>query len=408
MNHQNINFYFSNEIIDYPPVKEYIAENNDIAIEQYSEIPQDNDSYKVLFLKYCPDKGINVVNDFKSKKSFDVFAFITQKVSKNDIKDLRDTFQDILGYPGVLQKTQIDILLKFHILLFGVDDPNSKPAKYDLTLSKEYFSPLHGNELQNASEKGIAIPPLSFLLVMANEICNFPRNICGIFDLRVSIFCQGIILANGVQVDPGYRGVLLSLLFNSSSNEERVAVGASFASIMFFTLASSGSVGYEGEYLNSSSIAEYLPKVRPSGFSYADFTKHGQDIKELFSGVEANSKKITELKDSFFHRASIWIAGLAIIIALLAGTPILYNLTSLSDVRVHSEKIKHLENYSTDKALLSVRIENLEGQIENLTKKLEQKTEQEKLQSDRVSHTYSRDCRLEDTLGNSSAVPSDK
>ena len=363
-----IEFVFSKDLSSNLPSKDYIKQYKCAQIETFTEVSQEDGVYKVLLITYTKENGLEKIDHFASKKSFDVFAFVSHLISKKDLEELRETLYDIITHPGVLEKRQIDTLLKFHILLYGLDSPNAKPAKCDLTLSREYFAPLHGNELQKAFGKGIAIPPLGFLLVMANEYCNFPRNICGIFDLRVSIFCQGIILANGVQVDPGYRGVLLSLLFNSSSTPQSVTVDSSFSSLMFFTLSSRGAI-YEGDHLNSSSIADYLPKMIPQGFSYDDFTKHGEDIKSIYNDLASHKTKIDKIEGMGLTKATVLIAAIAILCTLFAGSPIVYNWARIDEVKDTYNKIKPLEKYHDDIEYLKGRVDELSGLIEELDKK---------------------------------------
>lgn len=85
-----------------------------------------------------------------------------------------------------------------------------------------------------------------------------PRDIIAKFGLTVGLFCQGIILSNGPQIDPGFRGTLFCLLFNTSNRAVHLKRGKHYATIEFNKLIEPAKP-YEGKYQETENIIEYIP-----------------------------------------------------------------------------------------------------------------------------------------------------
>ena len=99
-----------------------------------------------------------------------------------------------------------------------------------------------------------------YILVSSKEIANLPRDIAGRFDITVGLFCKGVILSNGPQIDPGFRGKLFCLLFNTSSEKVQLKLGQHFTTIEFDKLIEP-TVPYKGTYQNKLQLKDYLPEI---------------------------------------------------------------------------------------------------------------------------------------------------
>jgi deoxycytidine triphosphate deaminase len=157
---------------------------------------------------------------------------------------------------GVLPSKIIERMTDCGLLLQGFERGKISGASYDLSLGDEYF---YGGNVHRLSDESplLTINPYDYAIVTSREICNFPLDVCGRFDLSVSLFCQGIILSNGPQVDPGFRGPLFCLLFNTSSSSVTLKRGQHYATLEFHKLLES-THPYGGKYLGKSLI-DYLP-----------------------------------------------------------------------------------------------------------------------------------------------------
>lgn len=159
---------------------------------------------------------------------------------------------------GILPGRIIRLMIDCGALLDGVDNmKNIQGASYDLSLGDEYYS---GGKIKKLSDKEpfIIIEPYDYAIVTGKENANFPRDISGRFDLSVKLFCQGVILSNGPQVDPGFRGKLFCLLFNTSNAPVVLKRAQHYATLEFHKLLEP-TTSYKGKYQNKLKIINYLP-----------------------------------------------------------------------------------------------------------------------------------------------------
>lgn len=194
---------------------------------------------------------------------------------------------------GMLPKKMIELMIKCGTLLEDANLGNIQGASYDLVVGDEYFQ--RGEiKLLNAKKPFMVMEPGDYVLVSSKEIANLPKDIAGRFDLSVSLFCKGVILSNGPQIDPGFRGKLFCLLFNTSNEKVQLKQGDHFATIEFAKLIES-TTPYAGKYQNKLNIQDYLPlMVKASA------------INELIEDVK-NLKK-----------EKWWIKSLPLVLSILA------------------------------------------------------------------------------------------
>jgi len=107
------------------------------------------------------------------------------------------------------------------------------------------------------------------------------------------MFCKGLILSNGPQVDPGFKGILFCLLFNTSNEKIELKKGAHYATIEFHKLIEPSQNPYIGKYQEKEKIMEYLPEI-------AKFSVIGQMRNDISS----------------LKKESFWLKYLPLIVSL--------------------------------------------------------------------------------------------
>ena len=179
--------------------------------------------------------------------------------SVDDIIDLIYYLYEYRNTGGLLPKKLIELMIRCGLLLEDATPDNIEGASYDLRVGDEYF---HDGEIKQLTDQHpfIVMKPGDYVLVSSKEIANLPKNVAGRFDLSVSLFCKGAILSNGPQIDPGFRGRLYCLIFNTSNKEIQLKRGEHFATIEFITLVDH-TLPYTGKYQNKLKMKDYLPEV---------------------------------------------------------------------------------------------------------------------------------------------------
>jgi len=101
----------------------------------------------------------------------------------------------------------------------------------------------------------VNIPPGQRKLVATLERVELSEDLVGILHIRSSMARAGIISSLAL-VDPGFRGQLTILLFNSSSEEFTLKRGERFLQLTFHQLSTKARGVYRGKYQDSQGIVE--------------------------------------------------------------------------------------------------------------------------------------------------------
>ncbi len=160
---------------------------------------------------------------------------------------------------GILSEKLIRLMIECDMLLENANLDNIQGASYDLRLGDKYFQK---GEIKTLDEQNpfVVMEPGDYVLISSKEIANLPKDIAGRFDLTVSLFCKGVILSNGPQVDPGFHGRMFCLLFNTANNKVQLKHGEHYATIEFVKLVEP-TVPYMGKYQNKLKMKDYLPEM---------------------------------------------------------------------------------------------------------------------------------------------------
>jgi deoxycytidine triphosphate deaminase len=241
----------------------------------------------------------------RSKTTSDQTDFIYNTVN-NDLQTTAELLNKLWQNSdngGLVPQEIIKLMIKSDMLLENADLLNATGSAFDLTLDDEYY---HNGAIKHLDtiNSFIIMEPGDYALVGSSEIANLPRDIAGKFGLSVGLFMQGIILSNGPQIDPGFRGRLYCLLFNTSSQQFQLKRGQHYATIEFIKLLEP-TFPYRGKYQGCETLSEYLPRSIPSSA-----------IGELRKDVEGLKKEKWYIKI-----LPLAISLLSIVIALAIALP---------------------------------------------------------------------------------------
>lgn len=205
---------------------------------------------------------------------------------------------------GILPERLIRLMIECNMLLENVKEINNiKSASYDISLGDEYYSQ---GKIKTLTDKVpfIRIDPYDYAIVTSAENANLPNDVAARFGLSVALFCQGVILSNGPQVDPGFKGKLLCLLFNTSNSPVILKRQQHYATIEFNKLVEVSSP-YRGKYQNKLEIIHYLPSNTLKGAV--------SELKEELERVKSESQR---LNTTIMGVISVLLAIIAILLTL--------------------------------------------------------------------------------------------
>jgi deoxycytidine triphosphate deaminase len=209
-------------------------------------------------------------------------------VLQGDIGKVSAAVVAILGMlrsRGVLDGQTMKTLFDAGMLLTCASAINVQPASYDLRVGDILWC--KGNLSKLQPNVPFSIPPYSYVVVQAREEARLPNFVAAHYDLKVSLFMQGVILSNGPQVDPGYKGGLLCMLFNGSDSNVGLKAGEHFATIEFL-LTSKVTEGYKEHHQNQQTVDEFMHSttaVSPGGTIFdklVDLRKSWETFRNAF------------------------------------------------------------------------------------------------------------------------------
>lgn len=245
------------------------------SVYQLEETPQNKPHGRLSFLTIFLDAPDNILDErLKDRGQQSTKSITDQRLNDRQYEklciytiintDLAKTtalitsLWEFRNNEGILPKRLIKLMIECGALLENAQLENISGASYDLMLADDHY---YGGKPVSLTEQNpfIMIEPFEFAFVRSKEICNLPRDVAGRFDVAVSLFLQGLIISNGPQVDPGFRGGLWCLLFNTSNDTVQLKRGQHYATVEFSKLLHP-THSYEGKYQDKEKIADYLPR----------------------------------------------------------------------------------------------------------------------------------------------------
>lgn len=199
---------------------------------------------------------------------------------------------------GGLSYRTIKLMLDCGMLLDNATESSIKGASYDLLLGDEYY---YDGKIKRLTETNsfLTIEPYDYAIVSCRESARIPRDVIGKFGLTVGLFCQGIILSNGPQIDPGFNGTLFCLLFNTSNQAVHLKRGMHYATIEFNKLFEPAPP-YSGNYQGKTKIIDYIP------------------ANALHGAINELKKEIEQLKKESKLMQNIYLAVVGLMFAILS------------------------------------------------------------------------------------------
>ena len=207
------------------------------------------------------------------------------------------------GKGGGMPDKIIKSMISCDMLLEKADAFGVKGASYDLLLGDEYY---YGGKIKKLSDSSpfLTIEPYDYAIVSSKERACMPRDVIAKFGLTVGLFCQGIVLSNGPQIDPGFRGTLFCLLFNTSNRAVHLKRGTHYATIEFNKLIEAAKP-YAGQYQDSEKIIEYIPANALQGA-----------INELKKEVEKLQRESRMMQNIYLGVVGLMFAMISILLIL--------------------------------------------------------------------------------------------
>jgi dCTP deaminase len=199
-----------------------------------------------------------------------------------------------------------------------------KPASYDISVGPEFHMPSEEespgpSKLEN--DTFIWIAPNAICTILSEETLNMPDYLAAGLSLPLRLLRQGIIMAPQTQIDPGYAGKIVVLLYNLSSKSVKIKRGDHLVTIEFRKIDHPTSQPYSKGYTGLSSLSAYIQSP-------------------LTSSLAAMRRDLSAWQNRLLAFIPIVLTVLAVAVAILvaiAGKPILFGSSNASVAAVANE-----------------------------------------------------------------------
>jgi len=204
-------------------------------------------------------------------------------------------------------------------------------CSYDLSLGDEFYvyDNKHGKKVvvdPILDYESICIPENGVCFIITKETLNMPNSLSGQISLSFGLIKKGIMLSNQPPIDPGYKGKIVALFHNLSSEPVYIKKGNHVLTIVFYKV--NPTTNYDGDYQNLQSLKRYIKEPVKSSLS--------QLSDEIKSTKSKNEKFIKFL----FTLIPIIVAIVTIVIAIY---PFYFN-KEIIKAELKEEILKEINN----------------------------------------------------------------
>jgi deoxycytidine triphosphate deaminase len=143
----------------------------------------------------------------------------------------KDPF-NLLSSGPVLLSDHIHFLADEVGLIEPFSEKHLRPAAYDLSVGDAYYVDDERKDLTDESNE-ITIPPNGLVYVKTKERFNVPYYLVARYSLRVHQVYRGLLIDNGLHIDPGYCGYIWIPVHNFTMQPRVLQRDAEFISVEF-------------------------------------------------------------------------------------------------------------------------------------------------------------------------------
>ena len=150
---------------------------------------------------------------------------------KYDPKNLWDDPVPLEKRAGVLLSDQIRLYVDAVHLIEPCDQKAIRPAAYDLHVGEDYYVGEKRQSLED--DRWFTIPPNGLVYVKTKESLNIPYYMIARYSLRVHHVYRGLLIDNGLHIDPGYHGHIYVPVHNFTDQPRVLSLDEPFLSMEF-------------------------------------------------------------------------------------------------------------------------------------------------------------------------------
>ncbi|MCK5605947.1 hypothetical protein KAR91_28880 [Candidatus Pacearchaeota archaeon] len=231
-------------------------------------------------------------------------------------------------------------------LIFPFDRDRLRPAQYTLRVGGIGYCA--GKKIKITKKEPLIIPPNGLVYIKIHEYLNIPYYMIARYSLRVIQVYRGLILDNGLQVDPGFHGHINVPVYNFTNEDKKLEFCERILSVEFVK-----TTAFKPDPpIKAETEREWVGPDLRNGDGYpiklfkeeSDELYFQKDIAGYFQPNEKNESSVLELKKTVesytkkVKRMKRWglLGAIAIVISLVGYIYTTHD--SFAQARIEAEK----------------------------------------------------------------------
>ena len=216
-----------------------------------------------------------------------------------------------------------EALKKKEIILEPFSDDSLQPASYDMRLGKfaiisktvtleELKKKVETGDVReiNVEEKGtIIIPPGAFVLLTTLEKIKLTKRYAGHIGMRSYYTRKGLVLLSGIQIDPGFEGLLVLGACNLSPRSLELSYADPICTIELHKLNKEASKAYYSDAMKQQKNGK-IPRADKDYLR----TIETMSISDLTTALTTLSRNVDALRKNIWY---LWIPIAVMIISTI-------------------------------------------------------------------------------------------
>lgn len=206
------------------------------------------------------------------------------------------------------------------LVIENFSEESLEPASYDMRIGKKSLVSSTEEEINLEEKRSITLKAGDFALVTTHEKVKLADFIAGHIGIKSYYTRKGMVLLAGLQIDPGFEGILVLGIYNASPRNLTLDYLAPFCTVEFHRLARSATKPY------ASGEEQRRGEIPRADKDYLR-TLETQTLSELSSAVRQTSMNVGDLSSTVKTMSNILyyvvIPLLLVIIAAILGLPLI-------------------------------------------------------------------------------------
>ncbi len=192
-------------------------------------------------------------------------------------------------------------------------------ASYDMRIGKRLLMSGQNEEIDLSKRGSATLKPGVFALVTTHESVGLSERIAGHIGVKSYYTRKGIVMLSGLQIDPGFEGVLVIGLYNASPRSITLEYQAPFCTVEFLRLTEAAAKPFAP---GAEQISGKIPSVDKDYLR----TLETQSLSEMAEQLRQLSINVGDLATTVGAMKWVLGIGLASLALLISLFGLLQNL----------------------------------------------------------------------------------